>query len=275
MAAQSGGILDGSHLAGTRGAGGRSERILWLTGQRVFYAGLLGAASQRSLGGWGIYLSPAAAMGPVRIRIGSDDWQGGELVVVPPQVPHQVATEHRLILNLLIEPESVDPARLPRVLQGSGPVDEPAFVARVRAAYGRLCEASGREGFAGFDFDTLFFGQPLAPRRIDVRIREIVDLINADPAAATSAEACAAAVQLSFSRFLHLFKQETGMPFRAFRAWKRARSLLRHVRQSASLTDIALDTGYPDSTHFSHSIRQVYGLCPRDIVAGSRRLAIH
>ncbi|WP_309901090.1 hypothetical protein [Variovorax soli] len=38
---------------------------------------------------------------------------------------------------------------------------------------------------------------------------------------------------------------------------------------------MALDTGYPDSTHFSHSIRQVYGLRPSDILAGSRRLAVH
>ena len=86
---------------------------------------------------------------------------------------------------------------------------------------------------------------------------------------------CAASVHLSFSRFLHLFKQETGMAFRAFRAWKRARSLLRYVRQTATLTDIALEAGYPDSTHFSHSIRQVYGLKPSDILAGSRRLALH
>ncbi|HEY2256487.1 MAG TPA: AraC family transcriptional regulator [Variovorax sp.] len=247
---------------------------MWLTSQRVFYAGLLGAAAQRSLGGYGIYLSPVAAA-PLRIRIGAGAWQSGELVVVPPQVPHQVASDERLILNLLIESESVDPARLPDVLQRCGPVDAPAFVQQVRAAYGRLREASGRESFERFDFDALFFGQPLAPRCIDARIREVIDRINADPAAATSAEACAAAVQLSFSRFLHLFKQETGMPFRAFRAWKRARGLLRHVRQSATLTDIALDTGYPDSTHFSHSIRQVYGLRPSDIVAGSRRLAIH
>ena len=53
------------------------------------------------------------------------------------------------------------------------------------------------------------------------------------------------------------------------------KGLLRHVRQCTTLTDIALDTGYPDSTHFSHSIRQVYGLRPSDILAGSRRLALH
>jgi AraC-like DNA-binding protein len=81
---------------------------------------------------------------------------------------------------------------------------------------------------------------------------------------------------LSFSRFLHLFKQEVGAPFRSFRTWKRARNLLNYVvHTDCNLSYIALDTGYPDSTHFSHSIRQVYGLKPSEIFAGSRRLAVH
>lgn len=246
---------------------------MWITSQRVFYAGLLGAPAERCIGGHGIYLSPVGA--PLRIRIGGGAWQRGELMVVPPLVPHQVETEHRSIISLLIESEFVDPGQLPDFLQRCGPVDAPAFVQRVRDVHARLAAASRRESFAGFDFDTLFFGAPLAGRPIDTRIRKVIECINADPAAPNSAEQCAASVELSFSRFLHLFKQQTGLTFRAFRAWKRARSLLRLVRQSTTLTDIALDTGYPDSTHFSHSIRQVYGLRPSDILAGSRRLAVH
>jgi AraC-like DNA-binding protein len=208
--------------------------------------------------------------------VGGGAWQSGELLVVPPQVPIEIESAHPLILNLLIESESVDPARMPDWLQHCGPVQAPAFVQRVRESHAQLLAASARgQRFDGLDFDRQFFGAPLAPRALDARIRKVIDAINADPAAATSAEECAASVHLSFSRFLHLFKQETGMAFRAFRAWKRARSLLRYVRQTATLTDIALEAGYPDSTHFSHSIRQVYGLKPSDILAGSRRLALH
>lgn len=246
---------------------------MWITTERVFYAGLLGDAAERTMGGHGVYVSPTGAL--LHIRIGGGAWQSGELLVVPPQVPHQVKTEHRLVFNLLIEAESVDPSRLPPFMQHCGPVDAPVFARRVREAHGRLLDASGSGSFEGFGFDALFFDEPLASRVFDARIRVVIDRINADPAAQASAEACAAAVNLSFSRFLHLFKQETGVTFRAFRAWKRARSLLRYVRQSSSLTDIALDTGYPDSTHFSHSIRQVYGLRPSDILAGSRQLAVH
>jgi len=261
-----------STQGGAREGRGQGERLMWLTTQRVFYAGLLGRAAVRTMGGHGVYISPAGAP-PNRLRVGGGAWQSGELLVVPPQVPIEIESAHPLILNLLIESESVDPARMPDWLQHCGPVQAPAFVQRVRESHAQLLAASARgQRFDGLDFDRQFFGAPLAPRALDARIRKVIDTINADPAAATSAEECAASVHLSFSRFLHLFKQETGM---AFRAWKRARSLLRYVRQTATLTDIALEAGYPDSTHFSHSIRQVYGLKPSDILAGSRRLALH
>ena len=45
--------------------------------------------------------------------------------------------------------------------------------------------------------------------------------------------------------------------------------------QDANLANIALDVGYPDSTHFSHSVRQVYGLTPKSIFAGCRKLALY
>ncbi len=169
------------------GDSSRGERLMWLTHERVFYAGLLGAAAERSLGGHGVYVSPTGQ--PMRIRIGGGAWQGGELLVVPPQVPHQVVSEAPLILNLLIESESVDPARLPAFLQRCGAVEAPDFVHRVRAAHAQLLAAAGRESFDGLDFDTLFFGTPLAPRAIDARIRQVVARIVADPALPASAEA--------------------------------------------------------------------------------------
>jgi AraC-like DNA-binding protein len=46
------------------------------------------------------------------------------------------------------------------------------------------------------------------------------------------------------------------------------------IANPLNLLDVALNAGYADSTHFSHSIRQFYGYTPRDIFAGSRRLAI-
>ena len=260
------------------GVGGDgADRLMWLTPQRVFYAGLLGAAGERSFGGYAVYVSPPGR--PNRIRVGDGAWRSGELIVVPPGVPHRVQSVGRSILNLLIEAETVEAGSLPQWLQHCGPVDAPEALQRVRATHALLAglppAAEGLNDCSGRDFDALFFGAALAPRTIDARVQRVIDRIVGEPSQALSAQACAAAAGLSFSRFLHLFKQQTGVAFRAFRAWKRARSLLRYVRHASSLTDIALDAGYPDSTHFSHSIRQVYGLSPSDIVSGSRRLRLH
>jgi len=47
------------------------------------------------------------------------------------------------------------------------------------------------------------------------------------------------------------------------------------VTENANLADVAQHTGYPDSSHFSHSIRLVFGLTPKDVFAGSRKLELH
>ena len=61
---------------------------------------------------------------------------------------------------------------------------------------------------------------------------------------------CAAEAGLSPSRFLHLFKEQTGISFRAFRAWKRARHLLHFANQDINLAHLAQDIGYPDFDPF-------------------------
>jgi AraC-like DNA-binding protein len=249
-----------------------SDRLMWISPDRVFYVGLLGAPSVRTIGAVIAYV---AVEGAIRVSIGGGEWQATQLAVVPPHVPHRVMSEARLIHVVQLEAETVDMTHLPAPMAGCGAVDAPWFVERVRQCRSAL-SAQGRDvDLMALDFDRMFFGQAVPSRRLDRRIRAVIDRIKADPSAPSCAETCAEQVHLSFSRFLHLFKQEMGTPFRSFRSWKRARSLLHHVNRDANLAHVALDTGYPDSTHFSHSIRQVYGLKPRDIFAGSRRLAIY
>lgn len=248
------------------------QRLMWLTADRVLYVGLLGAPTVRTMGSVNVYVATQDA---IHIRIADGPWQIGVMAVVPPYVPHQVVADARLIQVLQVEAETVDLPALPAPLSGCGVVDDPAFVQRVRGAVSSLRGQGQGVDLASLDFDDLFFGPALVRRRLDARIQSVIETIKRDPSAPLSAEDCAQSVHLSFSRFLHLFKQEVGAPFRSFRTWKRARSLLHYVNREANLAHVALDTGYPDSTHFSHSIRQVYGLKPRDIFAGSRKLAVY
>lgn len=255
-----------------------ADRVMWITPDRVLYVGLLGAPSVRTMGGIVVYV---ALDGDILIRTehgpgGLDgEWQRSDIAVVQPYVRHQVSCETRHIAVLKVEPESVDLAQLPALLRSpSGAVQAPGFVAHLRGCHQRLASAGRTLDLQMEDFDHLIFGTALATRQIDPRIAAVLERIKRDPAAPAMAEEFAVQARLSFSRFLHLFKQEVGAPFRSFRTWKRARSLLHYVHRETNLAHVALDAGYPDSTHFSHSIRQVYGLKPRDIFAGSRKLRV-
>lgn len=247
------------------------DRFMLIGPERVFYAGLLGKPQERLSGALTIY---AAVEGKLDISIEDGPTRSTDIAVVPPFTPHSMRSEYPEICTILIEPETVDPAILQKLAASSEDTSGPRMAERVRAAYSTLRTMPRKDGFTAAEFDRLFFDASLAPRRLDRRIARATTRLQGPFDDALPAPDCARAANLSLSRFLHLFKDETGVPFRALRAWKRARNLLHFANQDLNLAHLALDLGYPDSTHFSHSIRRFYGLQPREIFSGSRRLAI-
>ena len=248
-----------------------SGRLMLISPERVFYAGLLGRPRQRCSGGTNIY---CAMRGQLRITLGKSEIKG-EMALVPPYMPHSVESEHPSIICLVIEPETVGPSAMAGLSAGIAGADAVGIARRILGAYETLRRQEHRGGFTSHDFDELCFGEHLSARHIDPRIKLSAAKLNDFSGAKLTAADCAASVGLSPSRFLHLFKEQTGVSFRAFRAWKRARHLLHFVNEDINLAHLAQDIGYPDSTHFSHSIRRFYGLQPRAIFSGSRDLAIY
>lgn len=245
---------------------------MWITPGRVLYAGLLGRPSVRRIGANMVYLAQES---PLRISLDGADWIEGELFTVPAYMPHRVASDALSVIDLLIEPETVVMSQLPEVLrQAPGLMHAPELVQRVRQLVLRLQVKEAELPTDDAGFDRLLFEEALHRPKRDARIQAVLDDINAHPEESTAAEVYAQGCHLSASRFVHLFKKETGIPLRTLRMWKRARSLLHYVNQRANLADIALLAGYPDSTHFSHSVRTVYGLSPKDMFAGSRELEL-
>jgi AraC-like DNA-binding protein len=252
--------------------------LLAIGRDRLFYSGLAGNSKQpRSLGGYTIYFS---TMGPFEISLEDGVWQQVETALVCPFQRHRLMAPAGIINNICLEPESLSPEAQTRLQQ----------ISKSTRHLARLCKRADRlqtqieqpehmdlpsTGFSNAEFDRFFFGESFAPSKMDRRISRVMDAMCADmidtPA---SAEDYADMVALSPSRFLYLFKLNTGAPFRAVRMWKRARRFLDHANGSNSLTDVALDLGYPDSSHFSHSIRRIYGLKPRSIRQGSKDLRV-
>jgi len=241
---------------------------------RVFYRGLLGNRMKaRRLGGASIYLAPAGAF---RLKLGGGDWTRRDIALVPPYQAHQVASDCGNVISVLIEPDRLEPGELPRLvaeLEEAGRRSK--LLQRLRAAAARLRQMAPDSGISTETFDRIVLGRALAARQIDPRIAVALEAFEEAALENPSLAAdLARDIGLSASRFLHLFKEQTGVSFRNYRMWRRARSFLLHANHSGSLTDVALSLGYPDSSHFSHSIRKTYGLQPRAIRIGSQNLRV-
>src|ERR1700676_3421802 len=249
-----------------------SGHLMLISPERVFYAGLLGRPRERCPGAFHIYVSIEAGL---RLTAGNGRENHGELFVVPPNLRHTIASEYRSAICLVIEPETVRAGAVEKVAERLSGAEAPLFAQRIRAAYAGLRRRQCSDDIASAEFDTMCFGEALPPRALDPRVARSLVQIGRIGGAAGRGGGRAAAAGLSSSRFLHLFKQQTGISFRAFRAWKRARHLLHFANQNINLAHLAQEIGYPDSTHFSHSIRRFYGLKPRAIFSGSRDLAIY
>jgi AraC-like DNA-binding protein len=248
-----------------------SGHLMLITPERVFYAGLLGRPRERCPGALHVYVS---IRGGLRLITGDGHEACGEAFAVRPNVRHTIASDYRSAICVVIEPESVAAGAFDALAERLSGPEGPSIASGIRAAYDQLRECH-RDGISSAELDVMCFGEVLPARALDPRVARSIAQIDSFSGEPVTAASCALAAGLSCSRFLHLFKQETGISFRAFRAWKRARHLLHFANQNINLAHLAQDIGYPDSTHFSHSIRRFYGLKPRAIFSGSRDLAIY
>lgn len=71
---------------------------------------------------------------------------------------------------------------------------------------------------------------------------------------------------LSESRFLHLFVEQMGLPWRRYVRWRRLLGAVMYASKGASLTESAHHAGFSDSAHFSRVFREMFGINPRAIV---------
>ena len=251
--------------------GRESGHLMLITPDRVLYAGLVGRPRERCQGAFNVYV---ALQGGLWLTT-SDGEHYGELLVVPPNTRHTIASDHRSAIAVLIEPESLRPGALDDLAKRLTGPEQDVFISKIRSAYDMLRNRRSGEDITSARLDAMCFGEALPRRELDPRVARAIAQIGKFSGEPVTAASCAAEAGLSCSRFLHLFKEETGIAFRSFRAWKSARHLLHFANQDINLAHLAQDIGYPDSTHFSHSIRRFYGLKPRAIFSGSRDLAIY
>lgn len=67
---------------------------------------------------------------------------------------------------------------------------------------------------------------------------------------------------LSETRFLHLFKEKTNLNFRRYQLWNKLIKSLPYL-QTHSITETAHECGFSDSSHYSRTFKETFGLSPK------------
>ena len=100
-------------------------------------------------------------------------------------------------------------------------------------------------------------------KQLDTRLDNCLSYIQEHLHLQLRAASVARIVNLSSSRFVHWFKEQTGSPYRQYlqhEVLKRCAQQLLH--QQTRILDIALDAGYHSPSSFAAAFKQHYGIQP-------------
>jgi AraC-like DNA-binding protein len=254
----------------------------------------MSALGETKLLGWGarvLYLGPAFGLTPHRnatavLAVGLDtalevaddptdpatDYRSARSVLIMPNSLHHLRIECGRMAFLYVDPLGRDlKALLARMTDTSS---RAAFDLREEAAAieimtglaeGRIAQQDGR----------LSLGELLGVgtgKKVNARISAALRLMRDEPHKAHRLTELAEHAGLSASRFLHLFKAETGVPLRRYRIWNRMGAAVRACGEGSSLTEAAHAAGFASSAHFSSAFREMFGMMPSDLLKALRQV---
>jgi AraC-like DNA-binding protein len=98
--------------------------------------------------------------------------------------------------------------------------------------------------------------------QIDARISKALSYMEHHPDVLFSLEQMAELCHLSPSRFLHLFKEKTGIQFRRYQLWNRLIASLPQL-QTHAITEVAHAFSFSDAAHYNRTFKETFGVTPK------------
>jgi AraC-like DNA-binding protein len=242
--------------------------------------------------GWGarvLYLGPAFGLTPHRnatavLAVGLDaplevaddpadratDYRAARSVLILPNSLHHLRIERGRMAFLYVDPLGRDLKALIARMTNTTPRaafdlrEEPGVIEIMTGlAESRVAPQDGRASLG----ELLGVG---ARGKTSARVAAALRHMRDEPQRAHRLTTLAARAGLSPSRFLHLFKAETGVPLRRYRIWNRMGAAVRASGEGASLTEAAHAAGFASSAHFSSAFRDMFGMMPSDLARALR-----
>jgi AraC family transcriptional regulator len=94
-------------------------------------------------------------------------------------------------------------------------------------------------------------------------LNQIIERIEANPLEQFDLAALAAESGYSYTRFIHVFRAQTGLsPHRYIMQLRLSRAKRLMPNRSLTLLEIALESGFASHAHFTHAFREHFGCAP-------------
>ncbi len=238
-----------------------SRAGLWLWPGQALYAG-------PSLG-LGVHSGSVACLAvgvdaPVTVHVPGRPDLTARSVLVPPRLPHRLIAHGERMVFCYLDPASpyADACRT-EMPQG----DVLAHTHRQEADLVRLAHRLDERNPADGALWLARAAPAPSPTGSDERVRAATRRLLDAPESALTARELAAEAGLSVSRFLHLFKAQTGTSFRRYRIWARMLRAAALLAEGHDLTRAAVDAGFSSPSHLSSTFHATFGLTPSALLA--------
>jgi AraC-like DNA-binding protein len=211
---------------------------------------------------------------PFRMRVADGEWCNCRCAVVPAGTRHALDMAGGVHGKLFIEKDSADAIsfrnRFPHGENRVACIEDEDATECFRWIHEEDPDRSAVEQ----RLDQLLGSPVTSSFECDPRIRRIIDLIRREPDRNYSQQELAQTIGVSPSRFLHLFREHTGLPYRRFRLWKRLLIVFERLHASDNMTRASLDAGFADATHFSHRFKDTFGVNPAPVFRHIERFEV-
>ena len=204
---------------------------------------------------------------PLRISLQDGQSQSCEIAVLAPNVQRATDSRQAALVDFLIDPDDDLYRYIHPLLGGQSLTKIPQKTIADFGAGFRLLFEGALDCDAAYALvcDVLkgLCPQPLEALPWDARVQEANRFMrDCLPDHVPSIPEVAAEVGLSESRFMHLFREQMGLPVRQYLLWLRIRYAMRFWAQGCSLSEIALAAGFYDQAHFSRTMRRMTDYAP-------------
>ena len=109
---------------------------------------------------------------------------------------------------------------------------------------------------------------------IDARVLYVTERLVSELPPDHTASELAESVGLSADRLRHLFREQVGIPLRNHLLGAKLRRAAQLFASGQSLTEVAHQSGFSDSSHLSRTFKSYYGFTP-SFLADSRNVQVH